>query len=52
MPRMITAICEACKSMASHWVCGKCGNIWHCNKKPGRSPYIAMNVCEKCGMSN
>jgi hypothetical protein len=29
--------------------CQKCGNIWHCSKKPGRET-TSINRCEQCGV--
>lgn len=28
--------------------CDRCGNVWHCSKKPGRKT-TSINVCEQCG---
>lgn len=42
------AVCQWCNVSTTLRKCDRCGNVWHCSKKPGRKT-TSINVCEQCG---
>jgi hypothetical protein len=47
MEKIRMATCQWCNTNDTLRKCDKCGNVWHCSKKPGRKG-VSINVCEQC----